>query len=128
MLNENVPNQSFESGAVRGTQTGKGRYDLISTFATRRLALVLERGAARYGDRNWEKGIPLMRHIDSLKRHLDQFIEGHTDEDHLAHMLANAMMLVHTEEMVRQGVLPCQLDDRPKYHREPNLWECTDCD
>jgi ribosomal protein S15P/S13E len=129
MLNENIPNQSFDSGAVRGSQNGKGRYDLISTYATRRLAQVLERGASRYGDRNWEKGIPLMRHISSLKRHLDEFIEDHTNEDHLAHMFANAMMLVHTEEMIRKGALPKHLDDRPKYNfTERTLRECTDCD
>ena len=115
MLNENVPNQSFATGAVRGSQKGKGRYDLISTFAMRRLAGVLERGAARYGDRNWEKGIDTMRHIDSLKRHLDQYIENQDDEDHLAHMLANAMMLIHTDEMIKMGVYSNKLDTRPKY-------------
>jgi hypothetical protein len=70
-----------------------------------------------------------MRHISSLKRHLDEFIEDHTNEDHLAHMFANAMMLVHTEEMIRKGALPKHLDDRPKYNfTERTLWECTDCD
>ena len=37
------------TGAVRDTRRGKGRYDLISPFALRRVAQVLERGAMKYG-------------------------------------------------------------------------------
>jgi hypothetical protein len=116
MNNETNQFQAFYTGAIRGSQQGKGRYDLISTFAMRRLAHVLEKGAKEYGDRNWEKGIPIMRHMQSLKRHLDQYIEGWVDEDHAANMLANAMMLVHTDEMVKRGVYDLALDDRPRYH------------
>jgi hypothetical protein len=120
-----MSSESFATGAVRGSQTGKGRYDLISTHATRALAQVLEEGATKYGDRNWEKGIPIMRHLSSCKRHIDQFIERLTHErndvgdvvpvNHLQNAYANLMMAIHTMEMIQAGVLKPELDDRPVY-------------
>ena len=57
----------------------------------------------------------LCRYIDSAKRHLDQFLEGNRDEDHAAQALYNLMALIHTEEMIRRGVLPAELNDLPNY-------------
>lgn len=106
--------ETFATGAQRDTRTGKGRYDLISTHAMKRLALRLEQGANHYGDRNWEKGMPLMRCVDSLKRHLDQWIEGDYQEDHLAGVLFNAMALTDMDTRMNRGELDDTiLDDRP---------------
>lgn len=105
--------ETFATGAQRDTRSGKGRYDLISTHAMKRLALRLEQGAAHYGDRNWEKGMPLMRCVDSLKRHLDQWIEGSLSEDHLAGVLFNAMALADMDTRIEEKQLPESLDDRP---------------
>jgi hypothetical protein len=107
--------QEFESGAVRDIQQGKGRFDLISPLALRRLAGVYERGAIKYGDRNYEKGIPLSRFMDSAERHLNDFKEGKRDEDHLAQALWNIASLIHTEEMIYRGLLPEELNDSPNY-------------
>lgn len=41
--------------AIREPSTGKGRYDLVSPFAMRRLAQHYENGAQKYADRNWGK-------------------------------------------------------------------------
>jgi hypothetical protein len=30
----------------------------------------------------------------------------------------NAMALIHYEEMIKRGVLPAEIDDRPKYNKE----------
>ena len=57
----------FETGAVRDTTTGKGRYDLLSPIAIKRLAQHFENGGLKYKDRNWEKGIPLKRFLDSAR-------------------------------------------------------------
>ena len=62
--------------AIREPSTGKGRYDLVSPFAMRRLAQQHERGAAKYAERNWERGMPFSRYVDSAKRHLDKFVMG----------------------------------------------------
>lgn len=107
--------QEFSTGSVRDTQEGKGRFDLISPIALERLAKHYENGARKYSERNWEKGQPLARYLDSAKRHLNKFHEGYRDEDHLAAAAWNVFSLIHTQEMIRRGVLPKELDDLPGY-------------
>lgn len=109
--------QKFHTGAQRDQRINKGRYDLISPIWLRQVAIVLENGAKHYGDRNWEKGIPICRTIDSAIRHLQQFLERKTDENHLANCTCNLMFLAHTLEMINRGLLPKELDDRPNYER-----------
>ena len=41
-----------------------------------------EDGCLKYGERNWEKGIPLHCFIDSGVRHYLKFLRGDTDERH----------------------------------------------
>lgn len=41
-----------------------------------------EAGAEKYGERNWEKGIPLHSFIDSAIRHLLKYIDNWDDEPH----------------------------------------------
>lgn len=110
--------QEFGTGAVRDVQTGKGRFDLISPLALKRLAGVYERGAIKYGDRNYEKGIPLTRFLDSAERHINDYKEGKRDEDHMAQALWNIASFIHTEEMIYRGLLPKTLDDLPSYIKE----------
>jgi hypothetical protein len=90
--------ESYEDGAVRDVRSGKGRYDLLSPIFIARLAGVLERGAAKYADRNWEKGIPMSRCADSALRHMFQYLGGARDEDHLAQAAWNLMAMIHFEE------------------------------
>lgn len=114
-LKDSGKRQTFDTGAKRDIQTGKGRYDLMSPIVNRRLAIIFEKGASKYDARNWEKGMPLGRFIDSAKRHLDQFIEGHRDEDHLGQAIWNLCALLHVEEMINRGLLPKTLNDLPNY-------------
>lgn len=46
------------------------------------LAVHYEEGAVKYGEHNWEKGIPLHCYIDSGIRHLLKFLRGDSDEHH----------------------------------------------
>lgn len=87
-----------ETGSSRSDRTGKGRYDLIPPCAMRRLALRYEGGAAAHGDRNWEQGMDVSRCIDSAKRHMDQWIEGETDEDHLGAAMWNISACMFMEK------------------------------
>jgi hypothetical protein len=103
--------QKFRTGAVRDIQQGKGRFDLISPIFLRRLAKHYENGAVKYGDRNWEKGIPLVRFLDSALRHLNEWKEGYREEDHLAASAWNIACIIHTEEMIERGLLPKELAD-----------------
>jgi hypothetical protein len=109
--------ESFENGAVRDCSTGKGRYDLISPLALKRLADVYERGAHKYeSDRNWEKGMPILRCLESAIRHTYQYIEGKRDEDHLAQAAWNLFASIHFEEMISRGKLdPKWAKDLPDY-------------
>lgn len=99
-----------ENMATREPSTGKGRYDLVTPFGMRRLAKWYEIGSMKYADRNWEKGIPFSRYVDSAKRHLDKYIMGMGDEDHLAAAAWNLMALMHHEELGEM-----HLDDMPHY-------------
>jgi hypothetical protein len=113
--------QTFETGAVRDTAEGKPRIDLISPFALEKLGEWLELGARKYGERNWEKGISLNRHHQSLCRHLAKFQQGVDDgEDHLIAVFCNVMFMIHTREMCKRGVLPKELLDMPDYS-PPNV-------
>ena len=57
-----------------------------------------ENGALKYGERNWEKGIPISRYIDSALRHLMKDCACKTDEDHAAAVVWNCMCAAWTME------------------------------
>lgn len=103
--------EEFSTGSRRDTQTGKGRPDLIPPYPMERLAKHYENGANKYGDRNWEKGQPLMRYIASAKRHITDIEKGMTDEDHFAAVIWNIMAFMHTQYMIEHFVLPQELDN-----------------
>jgi hypothetical protein len=105
--------QSFKTGAVRDMQLGKGRYDLLPTRAIRRLAEHYENGARKYGDRNWEKGIPLSKMLNSAIRHAFKALEGLQDEDHLTAGVWNLLGAVEILERIDAGLLPKELNDLP---------------
>ena len=110
-INDGGERISYGEGmAVREPSSGKGRYDLISPFAVMRLAKWYELGSKKYSDRNWENGIPFSRYIDSAKRHIDKYIMGMTDEDHLAAAAWNIFAIMHHEELNQT-----ELDDMPHY-------------
>lgn len=102
-----------ENAAVREPSVGKGRYDLISPFAIRRLARWYEAGAAKYAPRNWEKGMPYSRCLDSALRHINKFQMGWTDEDHLAAAVWNLCAIIHFEENYMDD-----FNDLPDYNRK----------
>lgn len=105
--------ESFDTGSVRDSRAGKGRYDLLPTRAIRRVARHFEAGAAKYGDRNWEKGQPISRYLDSALRHTFNHLEGQRDEDHLAAAAWNILAAIETEVRIADGSLPFSLDDLP---------------
>ncbi len=109
--------KTFDTGAKRQETTGKGRYDLLSPPAMRRLAQVFEEGAKIYGDRNWEKGMPMKDILNHLLIHIFAYMAGDESEDHLGHAAWNAMALLHFDEIEKMkidkvttsGLLKCPL-------------------
>lgn len=120
-MNDSGKRQAFETGAVCDCDEGKSRPDLISAFAMERLGHWLAAGKKKYGERNYEKGIPISRRFASLYRHLLQYQMGDHSEDHGAAVMCNIMMILHMEEAVRRGILPPSLLDMPKY-RQPSSY------
>ena len=102
-----------ETGAWRSADTGRGRYDLLPPAALERWAKRMEWGAKKYGDRNWEKGLPMARFLNSAFRHLAQYMAGDTTEDHLAAVLFNVGGLMFVEAGVHSHTLPPSLADFP---------------
>ena len=98
MIQDSGKRREFETGAVRDIQTGKGRMDLLPACALIRLSKHFENGVQKYEERNWEKGIPIHSFIDSGLRHIMNYLDGKTDEDHLCAATWNLMCAMWTEE------------------------------
>jgi hypothetical protein len=98
---------------VRDLQDGKARFDLLvpevgmpydSQFLTR-CAMLMTRGAEKYGFRNWEKADSpeeLARFRASALRHLMQYLMGETDEDHAAAVVFNLLAAETTKWKIHQ--------------------------
>ncbi|EFV78972.1 hypothetical protein HMPREF1013_00856 [Bacillus sp. 2_A_57_CT2] len=90
--------REFDTGAVRDMQEGKGRCDLLPPAAILRLSQHFEEGAKKYGEYNWQKGIPIHSYIDSAIRHLFKYLDGQVDEDHLCAAAWNCICAMWKEE------------------------------
>jgi len=104
---------NFTTGAVRDGQDGKGRMDLLPVRALIEVAKIFEAGAKKYAARNWEKGIPLSRYMDSGLRHAMKWLRGDRDEPHLAMACWNFLCLQDTQLRIAEGLLPMELNDLP---------------
>lgn len=140
MLNDSGKREEFSTGAVRDTQEGKGRMDLIPLdclprkYANDPVVLMLDQfkktgnfkfiedarecfiakyfpdvetsvlelsihyqeGAAKYGDNNWQKGLPTSRYISSAIRHYMQFRKGDKKEPHHRSFVWNLTAIIWT--------------------------------
>jgi len=94
--------------------------DLLSPIFLRELARWTEAGASKYSERNWERGQPVMRYYDSAFRHLNNFLLGMEDENHLVAAAWNIQALFHTLHQLSRGELPPELDDRPEALVDPD--------
>jgi len=110
--------QEFDTGSVRDTRDGKGRFDLLPPLAMTRLAKHFEAGASKYGARNYERGQPLARFVDSALRHIFKLLEGRLEEDHAAAAAWNMMAFMEIQGRISGGRLSADLDDMPKREDE----------
>lgn len=77
---------------------GKPKWSLVPQSSLIPMVQVLEFGAKKYGAYNWTKGLSIKETCESLKRHLDAFMEGEDiDSDsglsHIGHIQCNALFL-----------------------------------
>lgn len=105
--------QEYLSGMRRDLQNGKPRFDLLLTdglpydeqFLTR-FASLLERGASKYGERNWQLANShdeLARFRASGLRHMMQWATGERDEDHAAAVAFNLMAYEYVKWKLENG-------------------------
>lgn len=87
----------FVTGASRDTG-GKGRCDLLPHQALLRVSEHVERSLDEHEERDWERGLPMHCMLDSAMRHLFKYMDGRTDEDHLAAATTNLLMAMWTED------------------------------
>jgi hypothetical protein len=87
----------FETGAVRDSKAGAGRFDLLPWEAIWEVAKHCQRGAEKYGERNCEKGIPIHSLCDSAMRHLAKYMMGMDDEPHLVAAAWNVLFAIWME-------------------------------
>ena len=73
---------------------GSSEKDLY--FAILDLAKHFEAEAMKYGENNWQKGIPVNSYIDSALRHYFKFLDGYIDERHDIAFLWNIMCCIWT--------------------------------
>jgi hypothetical protein len=85
---------------------GKIRYSLVPVGALRAVVQVLTLGAAKHGDRGYESGDLRDEYLDALFRHLEDYragewLDNESTWPHLAHVGANALILLALEMRVR---------------------------
>ena len=114
VIKDSGSRREFETGAVRDDGAGKGRMDLLPFRALMEVAKIFEGGAQKYEARNWERGIPLSKFVDSGLRHLAKWMCGWCDEPHLAQACWNFMCLLDTQKRIEEGALPASLNDLPQ--------------
>lgn len=103
--------KQYESGAVRSKLEDE-RYDLISPYALRRIALTYGEGAKKYSDHNWRKGFPVSSLLNHVLKHLNAYMAGRASpEDELAHAAWGLMAIMEQE------VTHPELDDRFPFER-----------
>ena len=90
--------RTFPSAATRDSDADSERYDLLPPEPVKRRAIIMAEGAAKHGDNNWKKGIPISGCLNHLERHLNLYKLGDTSEDHLAKVTVNADFIMYFEE------------------------------
>lgn len=62
------------------------------------VSIQFEEGAKKYGEHNWQKGIPVSSYLDSAVRHYLKHIDGWIDERHDRAVLWNLLCAIWTCE------------------------------
>lgn len=107
-----TPDEVRVVNARTGAEKGRklARFGLIPVRALRMLAEQFGHGAAKYTDRNWEKGFKWSLSYDALQRHLGAFWGGEwLDEEGRPHLAA---ALFHVCVLIEYHYTHPELDDR----------------
>ena len=89
----------FDTGAVRSKDAESTRFDLISPIALEALAATYAEGSAKYGDANWERGMPVHDLLNHAIRHIYIYLSGDRSEPHLPHAAWGIMAAIHSDKL-----------------------------
>lgn len=90
--------RQFDSGAVRDKNEGKPFVHCLLGYTRLRFGYHMSKNAKKYGEFNFLKGIPSEAYLESLDRHLSQYMSGDRSEDHLSSILFGIQGLMLNEE------------------------------
>ena len=85
----------FDSGARRSADGDDTRLDLLPYRALHLIGKTLKLGAQKYGDYNWQKGIPVETCFNHCLRHIYLWLDGDRSENHISHAACNLMFILH---------------------------------
>lgn len=74
-------------------------------YALLDVSMHYKKGLEKYGERNWEKGIPLHSYIDSGVRHYIKWLAHFEDERHDLAFIWNLLCCCHTQQFIKNNSL-----------------------
>ena len=102
------------TNATTGGQKGRklARFDLLPPGPLKQIAEHYGKGAAKYEDRNWERGYAWTLSYGALQRHLNAWYAGEDNDTETgsSHLAAAAF---HVLALLEFGDTHPELDDRP---------------
>lgn len=81
--------------AIRSFIQFRSQFDNVYD-AMLEVSVHFEEGAKKYGENNWQKGIPIHCYIDSAVRHYLKFLRGDNDERHDRAFMWNIICCIWT--------------------------------
>jgi Domain of unknown function (DUF5664) len=103
---------------------GKLPYHLLPFDAVDDVVGVLQYGANKYGERNWEKGMELERIEAAIGRHFSLHMQGELcDQEshlkHMAHIAANALFWLALHKRKTTTVINPVVEELRQYEMHP---------
>lgn len=117
---EDLPVGQLVQADNKGLRFSKGklRYDLFPPEALEEIVRVYTRGAEKYAERNWERGMKWSECLRALKSHMTKWEKGEVFDDeltdcrHLAMVAWNAIaLLVYEMRGIGENNIPGQQDE-----------------
>src|SRR5262245_55740977 len=101
----NLPSDGDDHARTEATrQPVNTRFDLLCPTALTAWAEVCHEGVVKYGERNWEKGLPGAKNgLNHALRHLMMHMKGDRSEPHLAKAIWNIAAEIHFTENCKHG-------------------------